>query len=1113
MSGPFTTRAAALDWLRAHDLEHLLQVSAKVLAPDLEKFRLLDLASDEGIARQSYVPKQLAALGLPQRAWAFFQSEHGALLEAKHDVERRLAPPAEPKAAELHRRLTVLRQQFSARVPAYPDRLLDPSRLELDPALPGFALKDARRWEVPGHFGFIDPVSRVRLDPAETQCSCQVPRCLHALAALDTVLLWLHQSGHEHELDLLGRSKWGRAIDALAQVWDAPQEDTELTWRVEVDGLDLQVTPYLGGRARPANKLAALLGHPLPAADAALAAHCENRDVAATLGALVGHPKVVLEKNPNRSVSVARTRVGLVAEDRGGSVLLTLGVDGTALPEPLLERIRKGQHERPLFLWDEGTCRLEQLDLEPRVRDAFAVLTRFGNVFPPEGVPPLLEQLATIASRVPVAMPRSVMGESAPAETALVLRLELLAGTERVRLELRVRPIAESAAFFPALGPRDVHVRRGLKPIHVVRAFKAETQAAEGLADALPLTRAEAIDPFVWELESAAEALEVVQVAARLPSAPKLEWVGEPVRVAGTGTPRQLRVKVEKRKRDWFGALGELSIHGERVKLAVALDAARRHRRFVRVTEHSYLELSDLLRAQLEQLSVHLQPGPRGVSLAATAADTLNNLRHAGAHIEVDDELEALISRLEAARALELSVPRALHATLRDYQREDFEWLARLSAWGAGAVLADDMGLGKTVQALALLLHRASLGPALVVAPTSVVFNWVQEAKRFAGSLKVHVRKPKRKLRAGDVLVTPYGLLPAEPQRWATLVLDEAHAIKNAATQRAKGVRELEADFVVALTGTPIENHLGELWSLFRVVMPSLLGSWDAFRDRFAIPIEKQLDPDAPRRLSRLVEPFLLRRTKAQVAAELPRRTDVRVPVTLSSAEWQLYEDARLAALSDLETGTRELKEQERRLEVLAALTRLRLLASHPRLYDPASTLESAKLFRLLELVQTLRDEGHRALVFSQFTSHLGLVREALDAQGISYQYLDGETAATRREQVVRAFQEGSDPLFLLSLKAGGVGLNLTGADNVILLDPWWNPAVEDQATDRTHRIGQTKPVTVYRLVASGTIEEKILALHEKKRALVAGVLDGKEAAAKLSPADLLALLQPGASS
>ena len=483
---------------------------------------------------------------------------------------------------------------------------------------------------------------------------------------------------------------------------------------------------------------------------------------------------------------------------------------------------------------------------------------------------------------------------------------------------------------------------------------------------------------------------------------------------------------------------------------------------------------------------------------------------------------------LTAAKELSPRPPQGLTATLRDYQLEGFRWLTRLAAWGQGACLADDMGLGKTVQTIALLLGRAKEGPQLVIAPTSVCWNWAAEFARFAPTLRV---SSYHELAAGparaaalqglgkrDVLIVSYGLLVREvenlrAQRFATVVFDEAQALKNADTLRTKAARRLTADLRLALSGTPLENHLGELWSLFSVVFPGLLGSWGQFRDRFASPIERVQDPDARAALARIIRPFILRRTKAEVARELPPRTEIQVPIALSPEEHELYEDARLAAVAELTPQSKDVREVrdgpdgKRRFEVLAALTRLRLLASHPRLYDPRSKVASSKMRRLLELLEELRTEGHRALVFSQFTSHLALVRQELASRGFHVQYLDGATAAAARKALVQAFQDGEGEVFLISLTAGGTGLNLTGADYVIHLDPWWNPAVEDQATDRAHRIGQTRPVTVYRLITRGTIEEKILALHSSKRALVAGVLDGTNAAARLSTRDLMELL------
>jgi SNF2 family DNA or RNA helicase len=339
-----------------------------------------------------------------------------------------------------------------------------------------------------------------------------------------------------------------------------------------------------------------------------------------------------------------------------------------------------------------------------------------------------------------------------------------------------------------------------------------------------------------------------------------------------------------------------------------------------------------------------------------------------------------------------------------------------------------------------------------------------------------------------------------QARRFTTVVLDEVQAIKNAGTQRAQAAHGLEADFVVGLSGTPVENHVGELWSLFRATVPSLLGSEESFQERFGSGQGPSLAA-----LAKVVRPFILRRTKDKVAKELPSRTEVDVLVTLSDAERELYEDVRLAAVKALGDSVGS----DKRFEVLAALTRLRLAAGHPKLVDAQWRGPTSKLTRLLELVRGLVEGSHRALVFSQFTSHLALVADALRTEGIVFSYLDGQVPAAERARRVAAFQAGQGgDVFLISLKAGGTGLTLTAASYVLHLDPWWNPAVEDQASDRAHRVGQSKPVTIYRLIAEGTIEQRILSLHSEKRELVDALLEGTEKVGKLSMTQLAALVR-----
>jgi SNF2 family DNA or RNA helicase len=426
------------------------------------------------------------------------------------------------------------------------------------------------------------------------------------------------------------------------------------------------------------------------------------------------------------------------------------------------------------------------------------------------------------------------------------------------------------------------------------------------------------------------------------------------------------------------------------------------------------------------------------------------------------------------------------------------------------------------VQALALMLARALHGPALVIAPTSVCMNWIAEAEKFAPTLKVKLfgRRPRRHARrrqAFDLVVASYGLLQLDAAQFAkvrfnTIVLDEAQAIKNNATKRSQAVMALQGDFRMVATGTPLENHLGELWNLFRFINPGLLGTSDQFNLRFAGPIEraqdKRAEAGARTRLRRLIQPFILRRTKAQVLAELPPRTEIVLPVELSPEETALYESLRRDALEKL--AALEAPPGQKSIQILAEMMRLRRACCNPQLVAPELGLVSSKLTVFARLLDDLLENRHKVLVFSQFVDHLTLIRQHLDARGIGYQYLDGATPMAERKKRVDAFQGGVGDVFLISLKAGGVGINLTAADYVIHMDPWWNPAVEDQASDRAHRMGQQRPVTIYRLVARHTIEEGIVELHKHKRDLADSLLEGTDLAARMSPGDMLRMLQDG---
>jgi len=480
-------------------------------------------------------------------------------------------------------------------------------------------------------------------------------------------------------------------------------------------------------------------------------------------------------------------------------------------------------------------------------------------------------------------------------------------------------------------------------------------------------------------------------------------------------------------------------------------------------------------------------------------------------------DLQSEVVQRFGARLDDVEVPALDHGTLRPYQREGVAWMLRLASWAPGCVLADDMGLGKTVQTAAVLKARAHLGPQLIVAPASVSSNWMSELRRFVPSLRARWFNETRGLTSanlgpGDIVVVSYGLVRSVKddvgvESWATVVLDEAQYCKNRVSGRTKTVRKLPAAFWIALTGTPLENHLGELFSVMDLVFPGLLGTVSRFTRRFRRPIEgSPRDLERVAVLGRMIEPFLLRRTRAAVLEELPPREEITELIDLSPLEQKRYLALRKACEDELANRERR-RPANLRIMILAALTRLRQAACEYRLVDPTFDGPSTKMTRAVELVTGLAQEGNCSLVFSQFTQYLRRIRDALVAAGLRVAYLDGETPTMDRAAIVAAFQAGEYDVFCVSLLAGGTGLNLTRASYVIHTDPWWNPAAEEQATSRAHRMGQSEPVTVYRLVSRGTIEQAVLELHASKRDLASAVLSGKTVAKTLSPTDLLDLL------
>jgi superfamily II DNA or RNA helicase len=831
-------------------------------------------------------------------------------------------------------------------------------------------------------------------------------------------------------------------------------------------------------------------------------------DVARTLPALVGHPLVFHRHRRDQPLELISYPVELVVTEQKSGYKFTL---------------THRANQPSVFLEAETPSRWRVVEFSAKLLAVQEVLGENGLLVPRAGRERVLalikEQVSTLPIRAEIAEADLPALEGRPEPVLQMAPLD-----EGLQAAMVVRPFGPAGPYFlPGLGAASaLAVVEGASQ-RVKRDLDAEREGAEKALAALPALRQQAASGHEWLIADAESALELlVQIGACQPPL-TVEWPEGKKWVARPEvSTASLSLKLG-RSRDWFQIEGKIQVDADLVldmqDLLSRLDQAQG--RFVPLVDGSFLALTRRFQSQLNRLRGVSEEHANVLRVPMLGALAVQDITEEAGAVKADKEWKAFVARLNAAESRQPQPPTTLQAELRDYQLEGFQWLSRLSHWQAGACLADDMGLGKTVQAIAVMLEQAPHGPCLVIAPTSVCHNWEKELSRFAPSLVPHKlgaasgrAEVISGLKAMDVLVISYGLLHQEADRladidWRMVVFDEAQAIKNAETRRAQAGQRLKAHFRLALTGTPIENYLDELWSLFNIVNPGLLGSRERFGRRFATPIERNRDANALQALRALIRPFILRRVKSAVLAELPSRTEVTLEIDLPEDERAFYEAMRLRALEALaQLSEGGGKPGHNRIHILAEITKLRRACCHPALVDPQSVLPGAKLEAFLELVEDLIRNRHKALVFSQFVGQLERVAAALRARKIAFQYLDGSTPAPERARRVEAFQAGEGDLFLISLKAGGSGLNLTAADYVIHLDPWWNPAVEDQASDRAHRIGQLRPVTIYRLIARDSIEEKILELHRAKRDLASDLLEGAEMSARLTDEDLLNLIR-----
>lgn len=821
------------------------------------------------------------------------------------------------------------------------------------------------------------------------------------------------------------------------------------------------------------------------------------------------HNPLVFDGNTGEHIELTKVAPELIFKEVKGNFLVKLS-ESTNTPVPTV-KLKKESDNKYLVI-----------EISQSTLDVAKILGNNGIKVPVvarDRVLSLLQQAATnISIRTEFNDTEGL--ESEPADASLIAQLTFI--DEILKAKLFVRPFSSKGAYYkPGKGNDTIVAQIDNNYKSVSRNLQLELDNVNHLLQACPILQEQDCVDYEWKIAELETALEILQQLNNYKNDQPLtiEWPkGQSLFVDKEISFSNLELNITG-SNQWFSFDGNVIIDDSQVmemrSFLQNLEQAKG--RFIELSDKRFIALTASFAKRMQELKKAARIDEKGQTIHKLGAPLLQEFVENSKNTKTDKHWQTHINKISSTAGYDPKIPHNLQAELRPYQIEGFKWLARLSNLGFGACLADDMGLGKTVQTIALLLEQAVHGACLVVAPASVCYVWQEECQKFAPSLNCIILGSNNReeqiagLTKMDVLICSYGLLYQVGElltnkQFQVVVLDEAQAIKNFNTKRFKIITELQAINRIALSGTPIENRTEELWNLFEFLNPGFLGSRQLFQEKYTKPIERGTDIIARNTLKRLIQPFILRRMKSKVLDELPSKTEQTIFIEPSAEEKNFYEALRRESLARI-NNISDTDSAKKRFSILAEITKLRRACCDCSLINNDIEIPNSKLEAFDEIAQELKENNHRALVFSQYIDYLAIVKKRLEKQRISYQYLDGSTTQKQRKASVEAFQAGTCDLFLLSLKAGGVGLNLTAADYVIHLDPWWNPAIEDQASDRAHRLGQTRPVTVYRLVMKHSIEEKILKMHRDKRELAIGLLDDSEKSASLTEVDLLELI------
>ncbi len=748
-----------------------------------------------------------------------------------------------------------------------------------------------------------------------------------------------------------------------------------------------------------------------------------------------------------------------------------------------------------------------------------------GVSIPPTGETELSDILSKLSQFIPIQseLNSELSFNSIELEPNKNLFIEIRPYNNGISIQILSKPFGERGdSFLPFNDGINVYMNIDDRNIKVKRDFQIEKSNFNLIINKCStLSKAESRSQFHYILENPEDVLELIDQLKGLENNIVLEYpLGNNFIILGKINEDSFKIYLHRYK-DYYRLSGVIELdplnsYDIELILSKLINSIGR---FLYINENNYLSISSNLKANLLRLKSLSISSSTELLFSPIMIYILKDILSQFSYIKFDEEWNKIDQQYLITQKYLPELPSQFRADLRSYQKEGFIWMMKLFKCGAGACLADDMGLGKTIQALSVVQYFSESGPTLIITPTSVISNWESEIKKTCSGITVksfgsnYREKVAESIKEKDVLICSYGLLQQKEIssllskiKWKTIVLDEAQMIKNIHTKRSLAIMNLKADIRIATTGTPIENHLSELWNLFNFLNPTLLGTKEKYRKDYILPIKKDNNSNVLQNLKAIVSPFILRRLKKDVLPELPPKTEIVIEVELSHFETLFYDSIRNLALSKISDPLIPINQKQ--IQIFAEIMRLRRACCNTKLVDKNSTISSSKFIAFTNILKDLLENKHRALIFSQFVDHLAIAKNYLFSKGISYQYLDGSTPSKDRAKIVDLFQKGVGDVFLISLRAGGTGLNLTSADYVIHLDPWWNPAIEDQASDRAYRFGQTKPVTVYKFITKNTIEERIYTLHSQKRELANMILNDTKDSASLSLEDLYHLIE-----